>query len=685
MKVRTLRERPWNYYLSFTGAQSQDLASIPVVLDFEALTVSWWMKGPLVQHWSAVFSLVNIPQGKTVAFSYNGDRQCQLTLDNDIKEITSNHSFADSNWHHVLLAWDVKNGVLRFYVDGKVEFNDQSTQHSVPFPGGHLILGQSQNSSGSINESASLNADIKHFNMWQHMFTEQEALKIYSDCNVQIGTLVPWPEMQVALHGAVTRTEFNVSCLVKEKYHWPLTKLVNNRKLQERITSREGSVSRWIFTNHGVLDRKNAESANLGSYSGECLGNLDLCENGLSFSFWMNYKVFFGDSQILGLSDKYHNALRGWLAPLMSMNGRWDRCYSTSEYGGFKAETFHQKCNCKIGATVTLVKVGNFVFGGFSDQRLGGNTAQYLWNRRSFLFSIVNPAGLEPVKLDIRPGKTDKALWEDPQAGPVFGENDLYIGDNALQSAVSFSDLGHAYELPNSSFGAVPSHGINPKYSASGTHQNTTNAPYRARPSSPDPWCTMVDRVNQWLDIDLGSSQRIDQIELKKDDSDTKYVLTYKVSHSLRITGKYRPYNNSQVLDGQYPASVNISSARFIRFHPVTWHEAICMRVQLYKEENSSLIDLGVDNSSVIPDSSFKATSWQCMSTPYLAKDGTNRKCYGAWCGNGPSKWLQIDIGNGKELTKISTKGPNYGNPVPSYYLEYSLDGTTWHNYTQGG
>ena len=115
----------------------------------------------------------------------------------------------------MLLAWDVKNGVLRFYVDGKVEFNDQSTQHSVPFPGGHLILGQSQNSSGSINESASLNADIKHFNMWQHMFTEQEALKIYSDCNVQIGTLVPWPEMQVALHGAVTRTEFNVSCLVK--------------------------------------------------------------------------------------------------------------------------------------------------------------------------------------------------------------------------------------------------------------------------------------------------------------------------------------------------------------------------------------------------------------------------------------------------------------------------------------
>ena len=72
-----------------------------------------------------------------------------------------------------------------------------------------------------------------------------------------------------------------------------------------------------------------------------------------------------------------------------------------------------------------------------------------MWSARSFLFSIVNPAGIGPVKLNIRPEKTDKALRQDPQSGPVFGENDLYIGDNADQSAVSFSDLGRAYELPD--------------------------------------------------------------------------------------------------------------------------------------------------------------------------------------------------------------------------------------------
>ena len=36
----------------------------------------------------------------------------------------------------------------------------------------------------------------------------------------------------------------------------------------------------------------------------------------------------------------------------------------------------------------------------------------------------------------------------------MFGENDLHIGNYADVSAVSFSDLGHAYKLPTDSFEA---------------------------------------------------------------------------------------------------------------------------------------------------------------------------------------------------------------------------------------
>ena len=75
------------------------------------------------------------------------------------------------------------------------------------------------------------------------------------------------------------------------KYDWPLTE-VDNNKLNERLTSRQGGhigISNSLHTNLGVLSRQSRSKVSLGSYAGECLGNLDLCKNGLSLSFWINY------------------------------------------------------------------------------------------------------------------------------------------------------------------------------------------------------------------------------------------------------------------------------------------------------------------------------------------------------------------------------------------------------------
>ena len=74
------------------------------------------------------------------------------------------------------------------------------------------------------------------------------------------------------------------------KYDWPLTK-VSNSKLQERLTSRQGSVmtTMYVHTKLGVLTRKQNKEVSLGSYTGQCVGNLDNCNKGLSFTFWMNY------------------------------------------------------------------------------------------------------------------------------------------------------------------------------------------------------------------------------------------------------------------------------------------------------------------------------------------------------------------------------------------------------------
>ena len=70
------------------------------------------------------------------------------------------------------------------------------------------------------------------------------------------------------------------------------------------------------------------------------------------------------------MNSKYEDVLREWLVPLIPANSYWTICYRASDHG-FGAQTFHQKCN-GVSATVTLVKVGRFVFGGFSDKRWGG-------------------------------------------------------------------------------------------------------------------------------------------------------------------------------------------------------------------------------------------------------------------------------------------------------------------------
>ena len=95
--------------------------------------------------------------------------------------------------------------------------------------------------------------------------------------------------------------------------------------------------------------------------------------------------------------------------------------------------------------------------------------------------------------------------------------------------------------------------------------------------------------------------------------------------------------------------------------------------------------DLGIDNSSIIPNSSFTASSWECMSPAEFAKSNPSSKCHAAWCGQGPFTFLQLKLDVAYFVAQIRTMGCSRGHFVASFYLEHSLDGIAWENYTQGG
>ena len=71
---------------------------------------------------------------------------------------------------------------------------------------------------------------------------------------------------------------------------------------------------------------------------------------------------YFEESWIL-TNEEHRSVLTGWLS---SQEGKWKLLFRGSR-DGFQAQTFHSKCDNK-GPTVTIMKSGNYIFGGFTEK-----------------------------------------------------------------------------------------------------------------------------------------------------------------------------------------------------------------------------------------------------------------------------------------------------------------------------
>ena len=70
-------------------------------------------------------------------------------------------------------------------------------------------------------------------------------------------------------------------------------------------------------------------------------------------------------SVILGNDDNYLSTLSNWLhAVAQSKSSDWKRCWRAS-VDGWASTTFHSHCNNK-GPTVTIIRVGKYIFGGYT-------------------------------------------------------------------------------------------------------------------------------------------------------------------------------------------------------------------------------------------------------------------------------------------------------------------------------
>ena len=78
------------------------------------------------------------------------------------------------------------------------------------------------------------------------------------------------------------------------------------------------------------------------------------------------------NSTILSGNKHYYEHLGNFFELEIEKTARWLLCYRASLHG-WKVQTFHTKCD-KRRNTVTIIKKGHYVFGGYTDIPWGKNS-----------------------------------------------------------------------------------------------------------------------------------------------------------------------------------------------------------------------------------------------------------------------------------------------------------------------
>ena len=116
-----------------------------------------------------------------------------------------------------------------------------------------------------------------------------------------------------------------------------------------------------------------------------------------SFPFLMftdSSVVVPSDSEILRGHPDYVKTLKEFMEPVQVPGKQWQLCFRASE-NSYSASAFHAACNNK-GPTVTLVRVGDKAFGGYTDKSWDGNPRES-WSYGALKCTVTRKKALQSV------------------------------------------------------------------------------------------------------------------------------------------------------------------------------------------------------------------------------------------------------------------------------------------------
>ena len=117
-----------------------------------------------------------------------------------------------------------------------------------------------------------------------------------------------------------------------------------------------------------------------------------------------------------GFNSKYLYKLTSYLNPVLKSSSRswFVRCWR-AKTDGWAASTFHSNCDGK-GPTVTLIKVGSYIFGGYTDVSW---SSKYQFMVTPFSLSLLFYSGVNVERSDLRIRCSPRQMCTNKFAGLV--------------------------------------------------------------------------------------------------------------------------------------------------------------------------------------------------------------------------------------------------------------------------
>jgi len=164
--------------------------------------------------------------------------------------------------------------------------------------------------------------------------------------------------------------------------------------------------------------------------------------NSSIYGLWTGVFPFAFPADSVLLTVPFYGMIQAWLGSPR----QWVLRYRGSR-NGFASSQFHSLCN-NVGSTVTIVKSGGYLFGGYNPTSWT-SSQNYTAAGGSFIFTLTNPFGSPPTVFH---HKTSYGPYDHSSYGPTWGGgHDLYIanacnGNNSCSTAFpsSYNDtLGY--------------------------------------------------------------------------------------------------------------------------------------------------------------------------------------------------------------------------------------------------